>query len=1080
MATKVDILINSRADLAGLRQASREADEFMQLIKAGVGIDLGARLVSGLSGVPSILQNAVKEGVQFNSTLEQSKLGIAAVLKQFQPERFQNFNDALIESGNAIDLLKKKAVESPASFQTLTQALQAVTGPATSAGIALNNQVDLVVNLSQALKGLGIREEQIIQETRALLTGNINADAAAARTLGITAEDISSAKKRGDLFEFLTGKISAFAEAGKLGAQTYDTALSNIGDVLTQVKGELTQPIFEELKKGLLDYIEALNTPEFKDALKPLAAELAILIKDGVELGKTAIENADKIAAIGRVIAGVIVVLAGLKITQITAGIAANAVALLSETTALNANSAAQASNAKSRGGKLVSLTNDAGNLTSVAGLASSLNIAVGLGLALNQIIFAVAGKIEAAAEEAKRLNEEFNRSNDEARALIFRQEVDITDPSRKRKVQVSAIDSTQSAEKASLRLNELILELEGKKTKEAAKHADLMRQYLSFVESFTPEELKVLDALKKQTAERKAQNELITKNQEALREIGALEERLDQADRDLKFSKLDGDPARLAFLQEERQALEQALKANGNPANLDTRDTDSLRKGKEALALKIQLKSLDQEIFGVESQIAETRNKDVELDAEAEGKAQRTLEIEHQKLNILNLRVAGRNQEADALQRSIDISDRAQALSDGSKGAGNSLKIGYEEAVALVTMQADAEEKLKQKQLTREAQLKGLQAQELDRARALADIQQQRSLVQGDPFLNIESKNALLAKLLEQERAELLKNIEAWEEYNFAQQDSDDPQVAENIRARSEQLAEAKDRIAEINNEVRTLSFEGNFQADLTSWVNGFGTTASQVAGVITNTLGSAINGVSQGITGLIMGTTSWQDAMRNTVSSVITNLVQVGVQMIAMNVLGKLLTTTTVATQTVAGGAIAAAHAPAAAATSVSSFGAAPAIGLIAATAAIIGIIALLSGGMGGFEAGGLIPGASSHKDNRLAMVASGEYVARTAAVNYYGPGVFEALNNMSLPRDWFHGVRVPSQTRMSSSFASGGLVGGGESLTPEVNVGGPKVNVAILNTRQEIKDFMGGEGQKLIFDAVSKRTVELGVRS
>ncbi len=210
-----------------------------------VGLAVGA--LAGGAGFTAL----VTAGLKFNSTIENARLGIAAVQKQFDPERFKTFADAIAISGQAIDLLKDKAKTSPATFEQLVEGFQAVTGPATAAGIAMKDQVDLVVLMSQALAGLGIRSEQLIQESRALITGNINADAAAAKILGITAEDIKNAKEAGTLFEFLTGKLKAFEEAGRLGATSWSTLWSNLQDGLTQAAGTATLPLFEVIKEGL-------------------------------------------------------------------------------------------------------------------------------------------------------------------------------------------------------------------------------------------------------------------------------------------------------------------------------------------------------------------------------------------------------------------------------------------------------------------------------------------------------------------------------------------------------------------------------------------------------------------------------------------------------------------------------------------------------------------------------------------------------------------------------------------------------------------------------------------------------------
>lgn len=61
-------------------------------------------------------------------------------------------------------------------------------------------------------------------------------------------------------------------------------------------------------------------------------------------------------------------------------------------------------------------------------------------------------------------------------------------------------------------------------------------------------------------------------------------------------------------------------------------------------------------------------------------------------------------------------------------------------------------------------------------------------------------------------------------------------------------------------------------------------------------------------------------------------------------------------------------------------------------------------------GYADGGYIQGpGSGTSDSILAKLSNGEFVVRAAAVNYYGPGYFSALNKMTLPR-----------------YADGGLVG------------------------------------------------------
>lgn len=78
--------------------------------------------------------------------------------------------------------------------------------------------------------------------------------------------------------------------------------------------------------------------------------------------------------------------------------------------------------------------------------------------------------------------------------------------------------------------------------------------------------------------------------------------------------------------------------------------------------------------------------------------------------------------------------------------------------------------------------------------------------------------------------------------------------------------------------------------------------------------------------------------------------------------------------------------------------------------------------------FAAGGQVPGRGTG-DTVPAWLTPGEYVARRASVDYYGPRIFAALNARMIPRDMFSRL----------GFAMGGMVGG----APMAFAGGGEVS-------------------------------------
>ena len=105
--------------------------------------------------------------------------------------------------------------------------------------------------------------------------------------------------------------------------------------------------------------------------------------------------------------------------------------------------------------------------------------------------------------------------------------------------------------------------------------------------------------------------------------------------------------------------------------------------------------------------------------------------------------------------------------------------------------------------------------------------------------------------------------------------------------------------------------------------------------------------------------------------------------------------------------------------------------------------------------YAGGGLAAGpGTSTSDSILARISKGEFIARAKAVAYYGPGYFEALNALRLPR-----------------YATGGYYGGGGSTTTHnigqqvgqidvhVNGGDPNAILRALKRKARLASLSGG---------------------
>lgn len=279
---RADILLKVGSDMAELRRLQEEMLRTRQNVelnagKMGAAFAVANQGISGaLAGIKAAMKGTLTDGVKFNAQLEQAQVGVASVLRQFNPERYKDFRSAMTASTGVLEQLRKKAKETSATFGELLEGFQSSSGAMAGAGIPLEKQVNLISMMSQTLTALGIQQHQLRQETTAILTGNINRNAQAAMMLGITAQDVARAKEAGQLYEFLTSKMSSFAKASELAAGNISVLEGNLKDAVTNQAADATKELTEsyrELLKALTDLVNAPGTKSFLESLAGAAAK---------------------------------------------------------------------------------------------------------------------------------------------------------------------------------------------------------------------------------------------------------------------------------------------------------------------------------------------------------------------------------------------------------------------------------------------------------------------------------------------------------------------------------------------------------------------------------------------------------------------------------------------------------------------------------------------------------------------------------------------------------------------------------------------------------------------------------------
>ncbi len=409
---------------------------------------------------------------------------------------------------------------------------------------------------------------------------------------------------------------------------------------------------------------------------------------------------------------------------------------------------------------------------------------------------------------------------------------------------------------------------------------------------------------------------------------------------------------------------------------------------------------------------------------------------------------------------------DRAKRAYDETLRSLLAKKVPEEEAKKTAQEYADAVQKqalavnaVKDAKTGERAIQKDITELTREQANLLADIRGKQQAIPQNPFLSSDQKQQSLIPLITQEIAAL--NAQIAKEKDFMVNTALDP--AQHLKIQGE-IKKDEREVDALGNKLKTLSFGGTVRAELTAWVNQFGTTAKQVAGIITNTLNTAIASTSQALTSLIFKTGNWKQAFASAAQSIVQNLIQILLQWVLSQTVMKALSAifrTEQTTQTSAAAKeTASAWASAATAASIATEGEADLVGTAALAAAMIAGKGIVTG-TSAFERGGYTFG----REGKFAGLVHGEeFVFSAPAVRSLGVGYLDSLHSS---------VSRPS-------YSAGGYVGnsmphtgGGAGRTPSVHI----FNFTDVNALRKAV-LQSDAGKKILVDTINGSRVELGL--
>jgi hypothetical protein len=343
------------------------------------------------------------------------------------------------------------------------------------------------------------------------------------------------------------------------------------------------------------------------------------------------------------------------------------------------------------------------------------------------------------------------------------------------------------------------------------------------------------------------------------------------------------------------------------------------------------------------------------------------------------------------------------------------------------------------------------LQKLELQYSRQLQQINQARGAVESSWLMTNIEKYQEKKRLLQNELDLIAKQIAALEKLKATATETERVQI-------EQRMVGLQGTAGGVQNQMTGMgpspeSFSQNFQSTVVQLQNQFGTVAQQMATTFADVFNSAISSISNGITGLIMGTMSWGQALAmigtTILTTIVQSIVQMGVRWVATQILmatvGKAIMAASLAATIPIAVASSAVWATPATLATIASYGSAAA----AAPAFILGAQgAVLAQSLAAFREGGYT--GNGNPNDVAGVVHRGEYVIPADAVDRIG---LSSLNAM----------------------ASGGVSDAG-AFTSAAAPGPITLNMGVFDNPARLNDWArSNEGRTVLVDIMRQHSHE-----
>jgi hypothetical protein len=279
-----------------VRNASESTERFGKSL-LNLSIIAGGAYMA-ITKIKDALTSLIKPGMEFESSIETGRLGVAGILMSMTQVNGQAWQlpQALKQADKYMDDVISKARKWRLSVDDVLEAYQGLFAPGLRGGMDPEQIAEYAAVMTKTAYAFNLPKLQILQEARAMLTGDIDQNAAIARSLGITPADIERAKQSSaGLFAFLMDKLSGFKAVAEVYSDTLPGKIKQLKDAFTQASSQGFKPFYEFGKTVLDDLANRIlvidkNTKEIKGINPDLLSSLNAVSKAVISIVKSLLD----------------------------------------------------------------------------------------------------------------------------------------------------------------------------------------------------------------------------------------------------------------------------------------------------------------------------------------------------------------------------------------------------------------------------------------------------------------------------------------------------------------------------------------------------------------------------------------------------------------------------------------------------------------------------------------------------------------------------------------------------------------------------------------------------------------------